>query len=504
MAEYSGRHKLGFFLGPIVFIIMLLLPAPEGMKPEAWSVAATTVLMAIWWITEAIPIPATALMPIIFFPFLGVMSTKKACAPYANHLIYLFMGGFFIAMAMERWNLHRRIAMHTIKLMGTGPSRIILGFMVATAFLSMWVSNTATTMMMVPIGLAIIKSTMDISKADMTAGVGGEGVKFGTSLMLAIAYAASIGGVGTIIGTPPNTVMVAQINQLYGQSISFAGWMALGVPLSIIMLIITWFVLTRVLFPIKGDILQGKGQEVIDEELRKLGSMTKQEKMIVLVGLIVAGTWIARGFLKKTQFFSGVTDASIGIAGSLILFALPSDFNKGEFILDWKTAVKIPWDVILLFGGGLALAGGFKATGLANYIAGQLTALQGIPMIAFILIVVAMVIFLTEVTSNTATATLIIPIMGATAIAMAIHPFAFIVSACIAASYAFMLPVATPPNAVVFGSGAVTIPQMAKTGIWLNLIGIVLITVFVMFVMPMLWGIDLSVLPEWAATAPAK
>ena len=503
MSEYKSSQRIGFFLGPILFILMLLLPVPEGMKPEAWRVAAVTVLMAVWWISEAIAIPATALLPIILFPFLGVMATKKATAPYANHLIYLFMGGFFIAVTMEKWNLHRRIAMHTIKLIGTGPSRIVLGFMVATAFLSMWVSNTATTMMMVPIGMAIIKSVAGLSR-DEIAGAKGEMGVFATGLMLAIAYAASIGGVATIIGTPPNTVMVAQLSKLYGQTISFGGWMAFGVPLSVIMLFIAWFVMTRFLFPVKSDILHGKGKEVIDAELKKLGAMTKEEKYIVLVGSIVAATWIIRGFLKKTDFFSGVSDASIGIAGALILFAIPSNFKKGEFLLDWKTAVRIPWDVILLFGGGLALAGGFKATGLADYIAGQLTALSGMPLVLFILIVVAMVIFLTEVTSNTATATLLIPVMGATAVAMGVHPYATIMAATVAASYAFMLPVATPPNAVVFGSGVVKIAQMARAGIVLNIIGVFLITVFIYSVMPMLWGVDLTALPEWALLPPSQ
>jgi len=489
---YDRTKMIGLILGPALFLLFCFLPVPKGLTQAAMYCAGTTLLMATWWITEAIPIPATSLLPIVLFPFFQIMPSAKATTPYANHLIYLFMGGFFIAVTMERWNLHYRIAMKTIQIVGTSPSRIILGFMVAAGFLSMWVSNTACTVMMMPIGLAIIEATGEITgQKDFSKN------PFATALMLSLAYAASIGGIGTIIGTPPNTVMVAQIDKMYGQTISFGHFMAVGVPLAVTFLIITWVFLTKVMFPVKGDILMGKGDQLVKAELERIGPMKKEEKIIGLVFFACATVWILMGFVKW-PIFKGVSDATIAIAGTLALFCIPSDFKKGVFLLDWKTAVKIPWDVILLFGGGLCLADGFTDTGLTKYIAQQLTGLQGLPLIVIIATVVTLNIFLTEVTSNTAVATLMIPVMGAIAVAMNIHPYGPIMAACFACSYAFMLPVATPPNAVVFGSGAVTIRQMAMTGFWMNLMGIVQITLVLYYLVPVVFGIDLGVLPKWA------
>ncbi|MBU1041472.1 MAG: SLC13 family permease [Proteobacteria bacterium] len=482
----------GLFLGPLVFLIICLLPLPEGLTQPALYCGAVTALMAIWWISEAIPIPATSLLPIVLFPLLQILPTSKVTPAYSNHLIYLFMGGFFVAVTMERWNLHYRIAMHTIRLVGTSPSRIILGFMIATAFLSMWVSNTATTVMMMPIGMAIINACSEI-----TGDKDHSRNPFAIGLMLSLAYAASIGGIATLIGTPPNVIMVAQLDKLYGQSINFAQWMLIGVPLAATFLIMAWVLVTKILYPVKGDILMGKGEELVRTEIAKLGPMKREEKIIALVFGAAAVCWIVMG-LVKFPFLKGVSDATVAVAAALALFMIPSDLKKGVFLLDWKTAVKIPWDVILLFGGGLALAGAFQDTGLTKFIASGLTNMNGMPIIIILGAIVALNIFLTEVTSNTAVATLMIPIMGAIAVGMGIHPFGPIMAACIACSYAFMLPVATPPNAVVFGSGAVTIRQMAKTGLWLNLLGIVQITLIVYYLAPIVLGIDLSVLPDWA------
>nr|WP_319493688.1 DASS family sodium-coupled anion symporter [uncultured Desulfobacter sp.] len=503
----AGKGRaVGFFLGPVIFILMLLLPVPHGMKPEAWHVAAVTVLMATWWITEAIPIPATSLLPIALFPLLGVMKSPVATAPYANHLIYLFMGGFFLAVTMEKWNLHRRVALYTIRAVGVSPSRMIMGFMVATAFLSMWVSNTATAMMMVPIGLAVINQVTGLSSDDLRYVCVDESPEFnfGRSLMLGIAYAASVGGVATIIGTPPNTVMAGMVEKMFKIEIGFGQWMLFGVPLAVITLGIAWFFLTKLLFPM-GDLELSGGAAIIDDEIKKLGPMSGAEKKIVAVGCLMATFWLSRGFLAKADFMHGImphfnyiSDATIGIMGALLLFCIPVDFKKRTFLLDWQTAVKIPWDVILLFGGGLAIANGFTRTELATYIAGQLGALEGTSLFVFVGVVVLITIFLTEITSNTATATLLVPIMGSAAIAMGVHPFATIIGACVAASYAFMLPVATPPNAVVFGSGCVSIRQMARAGLWLNIVGTILITVFVVYLLPLLWGVDLSTVPLWA------
>ncbi|SDL64560.1 solute carrier family 13 (sodium-dependent dicarboxylate transporter), member 2/3/5 [Maridesulfovibrio ferrireducens] len=506
MAQEMNKSRIiGYFVGPAIFFIMLFMSPPEGMTPSAWKVAAITILMAIWWITEALPIPATSLLPIILFPLLGIMPSSAATLPYANHLIYLFMAGFFLAVTMEKWNLHRRVAIYTIRLVGLSPGRMVLGFMLATAFLSMWVSNTATTMMMVPIGLAVIKQSLGFDSADLKACPStGPEYNFGKCLMLGIAYSASIGGVGTIIGSPPNTVMVGMVEKMFGVQIGFGQWMLFGVPFASIMLFITWVLLVWVIFPVKGLQLGG-GSNLLDEEIEKLGPMKREEKYIVAVGLTMAIFWMSRGFLKRADFmtelwpnFSYVHDATIGILGSLLLFLIPTNLKKGEFLLDWKTAVKIPWDVIILFGGGLAIANGFAKTGLAAHIAGQLVLLEGVNIVVFVAAVVGLTILLTETTSNTATATLLIPIMASAAIAMGVHPFATIVSACVAASCAFILPVATPPNAVVYSSGCISLGQMARAGLLLDLTGAVLITVLVVYLLPVLWGIDIMSLPAWA------
>ncbi len=493
----NRRREVGFFLGPALFLLILLLPVPKEMKPEAMKTAAIAVLMAVWWITEAIPIPATSLLPIVLYPVFGIMSSKEVTLPYANHLIYLFMGGFFIAVTMERWDLHKRIAINTIRFFGSSPSRLVLGFMTATAFLSMWISNTATTMMMVPIGLAIAKQARGYYTGPS------DKFKFDTCLMLSIAYAASIGGVGTIIGTPPNGVLVSQIDKIFNMEISFAQWLTVGIPLVVVMITVTWLIMTKVTFSLNNISLPG-GKEFIKEEIQKLGVIKKEEIIIICVGIFVSFCWISRSFLFKHIGLSLVHDSTIAILGALLLFIIPSDFKKGEFLLDWKTAVKIPWDVIILFGGGLALAEGLKESGLALWIAGNLTLISAAGLLAFIFSVIFITIFLTEITSNTATSSLLIPVLASATVAMGIHPYGPAVAACIAASYAFMLPVATPPNAVVFGSGCVTIPEMAKAGILLNIIGTILITAVIMLLLPFVWGIDLSALPEWAANAILK
>jgi len=480
MSAWLDRRIIGLVLGPLLFIVLLVLPVPQNMSPAAWSVGAVALLMATWWITEAIPIAATALLPIVLFPFLDVMSTSSTTSAYANHLIYLFMGGFLIAMAMQKWNLHRRIALHTIHRVGVSPSRIILGFMLATAFLSMWISNTATAMMMLPIALAVINQLTinqptGTDKCKTTS-------EFGTSLMLGIAYSASIGGVATLIGTPPNAILAGVLENLYQQRISFAAWMSFGVPLALVMLAIAWFYLTRLAYPVGHQATPGI-KELITKELSELGPMSRQERWVAIIFLGVAISWISRGLFDITAL-TGVSDASIAMTGALLLFVIPADFSKREFLLDWPSAVKLPWDILILFGGGFALAQGFSDSGLTQWIVTQLSILQGVHLVALVLVVTLVVIFLTEVTSNTATATLFLPVMGALAQAVDIEPLYLMVPAAIAASFAFMLPVATPPNAIVFSSRYVTIPQMARAGLWMNLIASLIITAFVMLLLP--------------------
>jgi len=492
---HGVRQKVGLLLGPVLFGAVYLMPLPRGMDPTALAVAAVAVLMAIWWITEAIPIPATSLLPIVLFPCLGVMTTAATTPSYAHELIFLFLGGFLLAIAMEKWKLHRRVALRTIALVGVGPSRIVLGFMVATAFLSMWVSNTATAMMMLPIGAAVLEQARESIQAKGIPGIDTrpQHFRFGTVLMLGICYAASIGGVATLIGTPPNTVFAAMADKLFGQQVGFASWMLFGVPLSALMLLLAWVILVKVAYPMHLDELPG-GRELVRTELQRLGPMTRPERLVLVVFAATAAAWIIRGFVATTM----VSDTTIAIAGALALFIIPADLRKGEFLLDWESAVRLPWGVMLLFGGGLALAKGVTDSGLADWIGQQLSLLHGLNPTVFLTVVAVLTFCMTEMTSNTATATLLMPIMGAAAVGMGIHPFGPMVTAAVASSYAFVLPVATPPNAVIYASGYVTIRQMAKAGVILNLVGAVLIALFASVLLPVLWHFDMLVLPSWA------
>ena len=477
------RQLIGLLAGPLLFASILLLPAPDGMSPEGQRVAATAVLMALWWLTEAIPIPATALLPILLFPLLGVLDGGAVTRAYSHDLIYLFLGGFMIAVTMEKWNLHHRIALYTIRMVGVTPQRIVLGFMLATAFLSMWISNTAATMMMVTIALAVLHEISHEVEHQP-----GE-FRFATALVLGIGYAATIGGVATLIGTPPNAIFAGVVEKTYGYSVGFLDWMRFALPLSIVMLVLTWLYLTRILFRSEIPHLPG-GRDFIRRQIAGLGPMSREEKAVAIVFVSVALLWMLRG-LYNPPALSMIKDSTIAIAGALVLFMIPVNLKKREFLLDWKTAVTIPWDIIILFGGGFALAQGFSDTGLTSWLAERLTVLQGVEVLLVIGAVVLLVIFLTEVTSNTATASLLLPVTGALAEATGVHPYGMMVAAVVASSFAFMLPVATPPNAIVYGSRYVTIMQMAKAGVWLNLIGAVLITAFVYYLLPRVWGIEL-------------
>jgi len=497
---YMSRDKIGLILGIFLFLVLWLMPTPEGMPVEAQSLAAVATLMAIWWITEAVPIPATSMVPIFLFPVLGIMPGAKVTLSYADQLIYLYMGGFLIAVTMEKWNLHRRIALHTIRMVGITPDRIVLGFMVATGFISMWISNTAAAMMMVTIALPVLTQVAKsiAESAGNTDDTRPGHFNFGTALMLGVAYSASIGGLGTLVGTPTNAVFAGMVEKTYGINISFVEWMKVGVPIAVIMLLITWFFLVKVVYPSKFTHLPG-GKETIHKEIVSLGRMASEEKWVFVIFASVAILWIVRGFIK-IEALSMVTDTTIAIGGALLLFLIPSKSRKGEFLLDWKTAVTIPWDVLLLFGGGFALAQGFGDTGLTTYLAAKLAVLEGTSIVIVIPVVVTLVVFASELTSNTATNSIMLPIMVALASAMQVHPYGMMIASTMAASYAFMLPVGTPPNAIVFATRYVTMNQMIKAGFWLNIIAIMLISFFVLVMLPLIWGIDLNTLPtEFAA-----
>ena len=492
------RRRIGLLAGPLLFFGMLMLPVPADMPAAAWPMAAIALLMAVWWITEAIPIPATSLLPLVLMPLTGVMPIKDAAAPFANELIFLFLGGFLIALGMQRWNLHRRIALSIVFFVGTSPSRLIFGFMLSSAAISAFVSNTVTALMMMPIGLAVISQIVEEGRReglDQVIDFAPERFAFGINLMLGIAYAASIGGMATLIGTPPNTVLAGYVRQHYGLEITFARWMLVGVPLSAVMLVLCWLWLTRIAHPMKLLKVPG-GRRLIEAELRSLGSWSKGERWTGLVFAVTALAWIFRPLLVKLLPVSAsLSDAGIGLMGGLLLFLIPIDWRQGRFVLNWEWAERLPWGVLILFGGGLSLAAGFDKTGLSAWLAGRVQLFGDAPLLLLVLMVTTLIIFLTELTSNTATAAMAMPLLAAVAEGIGHNAMMLLVPAALAASSAFMLPVATPPNAIVFGSGYVTIPQMARSGFVLNLIGLVLIPLITWLLVLPLFGAPSGFMP---------
>jgi sodium-dependent dicarboxylate transporter 2/3/5 len=509
------RLWIGRVGGPVLaLLVYFLLPAGGELSTQGRTTAAVGVLLAVWWMTEALPLPATALVPIVAFPLLGVLPVGEATAPYADPNIFLFMGGFMIALAMQRWNLHRRIALLTVRAVGTKPNRLIAGFMIATGFVTMWVSNTATTVMMLPIGLSVLLLVLDrvaASSGDTEAAErvaeasdgddgaaptgGGAAVtelihdkdtrNFAVALMLGIAYAASIGSLATLIGTPPNLILAAFVEQNYGIELGFGRWMLLGLPLAIVFLAITWVVLTKVAFRSNLQEIPG-GRRVIQDEIDKLGPVSRGEWTVLAVFVTTALLWVTRQPLTEWEtltsvlpFVANLTDATIAMGAAIALFLIPVSTRRGVSALDWKTAQQLPWGVLLLFGGGLSLAAAVQASQLDAYIGQQVEGLGALPVVLLIAGVAAVVLLLTEVTSNTATAATFLPVLGGIAVGLQIMPLVLLVPAALAATCAFMLPVATPPNAIVFGSGYVTVGQMLRAGAMLNAIGLVLITAVV-------------------------
>lgn len=430
--------------------------------------------MAVWWSTEAIPIPATSLLPILLIPLLDIDTLAKATAPYANPTIFLFLGGFLLGLAMQRWNLHKRIALATLLAVGNQPSRQIAGFMIATAFISMWVSNTATSIMMLPIGLSVIGLLIAGSEEK-------EGARFAVALLLGIAYSASVGGIATLIGTPPNALLAAFMRENYDVQIGFGQWMLLGLPLSVGMLIFIWWSLTRGGFRLAG----GDSRGLLEKEMAALGPMSRAEKMVAVVFVLAAAAWIFQPLLA--DYIDGVNDTSIAMAAAIALFLIPVDLHKRVFLMDWEQANKAPWGV-LLFGGGLSLAGVIGASGLAEWIASSLGAFDALPLLAMIALVVTVIIFLTEITSNTATAAAFLPLLGALAVAQGLSPEMLAIPAAVAASCAFMMPVATPPNAIVFGTGQLPIQAMIKAGFVLNLFGVLLVSLLCYGLVGWIWA----------------
>ncbi len=492
----SASATWAFRLGGLVLaaLVYALLGSAE-MSGDARFVAAIASLMAVWWMTEAVPLAATSLLPIVLVPALTDRSVGETTASYASPIVFLFLGGFLIAIAMEKWGLHRRIALLTLRRVGISPRRIVLGMMLATGFLSMWVSNTATTLMMLPIGFSVLAlvSGRGMSGSDAREGAAPiadqdadpEVDSFGVCLVLAIAWSASMGGLGTLLGSPPNAIIAGYASDELGVDIGFVDWMIVGVPLAITFIAIGWVLMTRVLYPFDLDEIPG-GEKLIGDEINKLGNMSQGERMVTLVFGGAAFLWIVPGLLSElpsiaaaAPWLGGLNDAVIAIAAGLALFMLPAR-GSGEMVLDWKDAESgLPWGVLLLFGGGLSLAGAVAGTGLDDWFGQQVSGLSALPIVLLIASVVTIVLFLTEVTSNTATAATFIPVLGGVALGVGVDPMVLLVPAALAATCAFMLPVGTPPNAIAFSTGAVTIRQMARGGFVLNLVGIALVTGFV-------------------------
>jgi sodium-dependent dicarboxylate transporter 2/3/5 len=472
-------RRIGFWAGPLLFLTLILAVHPEGMSREAIAVMAVTVWISVWWITESVPLPVTSLLPIVLFPILKVSAVGDTTAAYGHPLVFLYIGGFLLAIAIEKTGLHNRIAINIIRWMGTRLHMIILGFMVSTGFLSMWISNTATAVMMLPIGLAIIKVAS--GRKDETT------ERFNKALMLAIAYAASIGGVATLIGTPPNLVFAGVVKDMYHTEISFLQWFIVGFPLAVVLLLICWWYLTRIGFPLGQETLHG-GKEEMDRRHNSLGIMSRGEKYVTIVFITVAVAWIFRSFILE-KLIPGLDDTIIAMIGGLILFLLPSGDKRNSGLLTWVDAIRLPWGIILLFGGGMALAQSFESSGLAAWIGASMSGLSMLGEFMVILLVVAIVNFLTEFTSNLATVTMILPVLAPIAVSAGVHPFVLMAAATLAASCGFMMPAGTPPNAIAFGSGYLRIMDMIRTGFVMNLISILLISSLAYFLLGNMWNL---------------
>lgn len=477
------KNNRGLWAGIGVLLVFILLPAPEGLSAGAMRAAGVTLLMAIWWITEALPIYVTALIPLVLFPVLGILDAGKTAENYGHNYVLMLLGGFMLAGAIEIHGLHRRIALSIIRVFGTSRKRIILSFMIATALLSMWIANVAVTLMMMPIGIAVISREESDSK---------QKTKFGLALMLAIAYAASIGGTGTLIGTPPNMVFAGMIDKFFPEmpGISFFQWLKMGVPLIILFIPVIWLYIVRY-FRVSGEFMGSAS--ILNKEYKALGKISAAEKRVLLIFIFTALGWIFRrdfeldnmvipGWASLLGVKEFAHDSTVALAAAILLFIVPAAGQSDRRLLTWPEASAIPWGVVMIVGGGYAIAESFSVTHLADWIGNQLAFIGDFPVFVILLVVIAVMIFVTEINSNTATANIFLPVLGTMAVAGNIHPYLLMIPATIACSFAFMLPSGTGTNAVIFGSERVSIPEMARCGIWLNLICIVLVTMFMYLV----------------------
>ena len=477
------HQRVGLFLGPFMSIGMTFMETPEGMSAVAYKVAIMGILMAIWWATEAVPIAVTAMLPLVLFPLFGVSSIQEAATPFANKVIYLFLGGFIVAFAMQRWNLHKRIALTILQYVGGDGKSLVGGFMFVSAALSMWVMNTSTTMMLLPIAISVITVIHSTNKHISNK----EKEDFQYSILLGIAYASTIGGMSTLVGTAPNAMMAAFLLETYEIQINFSEWMLIGIPLSFVMVPLAWLSLTKWVFHVNFK-TNHSGQESLRIMKNDLGVISKPEIRVGIVFLIMALAWILRPLLIKISFLSGLDDSSIAMAGAILLFIIPSGDKGDPLLLRWEHLSNLPWSILILFGGGLSLATAVSNSGLAGWIGSNLSSVGSLPLPLLVMSIAIMIIFLTELTSNIATTATFLPVIGAIAIEMGINPIILAAPVTLAASCAFMLPVATPPNAIVFGSGLLRIPRMIKAGIALNIIGIIIVTTLSITLVPLILG----------------
>ncbi len=466
---------VGLATGPLVFAVLYFMPAPEGLSQAAWVTAAVAAWMAVWWSTEAIAVAATALLPLVMFAPLGVMPMQAAAAPYAHPTIYLFLGGFALAAAIQQCGLHRRIALFILSFVSASARAVILGFMLVSAVLSMWMTNTSTTMMLLPIAVSVI--------AAMDSQATSPHPNFKPALLLGVAYAATIGGVATLVGTPPNAFLAGFMADNYDIHIGFAKWMLLGIPLSAVLLPLSWWMLTRLAFPVDFSTPPVVRQQ-LSRQRQQLGTMSSQEKRVALVFVATALAWMTRPIFTAWLGVDGIGDAGIAMFSALSLFIIPAGRLSQDRLLNTRDLQHIPWGILLLFGGGLSLAGAVSETGLAQWLGESLAGLSHFGLVVVLLSAVTLVIFLTELTSNLATAATFLPVMAVVALEIGDSPLTLTVPVALAASCAFMLPVATPPNAIVFSSGFISIPQMVRAGVLLNVISIALVTVIAVYLAP--------------------
>ena len=484
---------IGFIIGVIFLTFVCIFPSPDSLNPKAWLTLGVALLMASWWLTEAIPLPATGLVPLVLFPVLDVSSIKATAQGFSHPIIFLFMGGFIIGIAMQHTGLHKRIAYYIISKFKKSPRSLVFGFMAATAFLSMWISNSATTIMMLPIALSIIT----VFKEDKNTA---KNNNFNKALVLSIAFSATIGGIATIIGTPPNAVMVGMLSDLYNYEISFLDWLKIGLPTSLILLPIAWVVLTFLCFPLDSSIMIKN--RIINDKIKELGKISQDEIMVGVVFIITASLWISRKWISNAldSFIQPgtINDSTIAISAAIILFIIPSNRPNRNRLINWDVAQSIPWGALILIGGGLSLATVINSSGLAAWIGSLSNNLSGISIILIVLISIASIIILTELTSNTATASTFIPIFGATALGLGQDPLLLIIPATLGASCAFMMPVATPPNTIAYASGHITIADMIKAGVWLNIISLIVIGIIIALILGPVFDVELYKIPLWA------